>query len=340
MESATHFPARTSSVTVVIVNWNGGALLQQCLRHLLRQSVRPARILLMDNASDDGSSARAERLPGITVRRLGANLGFAAANNRALAECDTEFVALLNPDALPAPDWLACLLDAASRHPEVVAFGSRQVAFGRPAVLDGIGDVYHLSGLVWRHGHGRAERPADRLPRDIFSPCAGAALYRREAVLQVGGFDEDYFCYVEDVDLGFRLRLAGLTSKYVPEALVYHLGAGTSGGRHSDFTVYHGHRNLVWTFVKNMPGALFWALLPIHLALNAVSLVWFALRGQGTVVLRAKRDALRGIPRMWRKRRLIQAGRRASLGDIWRVLDHGLNPAVRQRAVEPAGGVP
>jgi GT2 family glycosyltransferase len=332
-------PHQASSVTVVIVNWNGGALLGQCLQHLSQQSVPPTRILLMDNGSTDGSAELAQRIDGVTVRRLGANLGFAAANNRALAECDTEFVALLNPDALPSTEWLAGLLAAARRHPEVAAFGSRQVAYGMPGVLDGVGDVYHFSGLVWRRGHGRAERSADRLPREIFSPCAGAALYRREAVLKVGGFDEDYFCYVEDIDLGFRLRLAGLASKYVPDALVYHVGAASSGGKHSDFAVYHGHRNLVWTFVKDMPGPMFWALLPAHVALNLLSVGWFAMRGQGRVVLRAKWDALRGIPRMWRKRRLIQAGRRATLSDIWRVLDRRLNPSNRQADVQPAGGV-
>lgn len=321
-------------VTVVVVNWNGGALLQQCLARLVRQTVRPARILLMDNGSTDGSVETAERLGGVTVRRLGANLGFAAANNRALAECNTEFVALLNPDALPAPDWLERLVVAARARPGIAAFGSHQLAYGRPGIVDGVGDVYHVSGLVWRGGHGCAEGQAQP-PREIFSPCAGAALYRRAALADIGGFDEDYFCYVEDVDLGFRLRLAGLACEYVPEAVVHHVGAASSGGHHSDFAVYHGHRNLVWTFVKNMPGALFWLCLPAHLALNLASLAWFAWRGQGRVILRAKRDALGALPRMWRKRSIIQAGRRAGLADIWRVLDRRWNPAHRLR---PAGG--
>jgi GT2 family glycosyltransferase len=91
---------------------------------------------------------------------------------------------------------------------------------------------------------------------EIFSPCAAAALYRRSALLEVGGFDEDFFCYVEDVDLGFRLRLAGYRCLYVPLSVAHHIGSGTTGGKNSDFSVYHGHRNLVWAFVKNMPGVL------------------------------------------------------------------------------------
>ena len=136
----------------------------------------------------------------------------------------------------------------------------------------------------------------------------------------VGGFDEDFFCYLEDVDLGFRLRLAGHRCMLVPDAVAHHIGSATTGGQHSDFAIYHGHRNLVWTFIKNMPGALFWLFLPWHLVMNLASIVWFSLGGHGRVILRAKLDALKGIPKMWRKRREVRR-RRASLGDIWRVID-------------------
>jgi len=126
---------------------------------------------------------------------------------------------------------------------------------------------------------------------------------------------------VEDVDLGFRLRLVGYRCLYVPQSVVYHVGSGTTGGQHSDFAMYHGHRNLVWTFVKNMPGILFWMLLPLHVSLNLASIIWFALRGRGGVIWRAKRDALLGLPKMWRKRQYIQKTRVASIGEVWRQLD-------------------
>lgn len=319
-----------SSVTVIIVNWNAGDLLAQCLRDLLRQSIRPARILVMDNGSSDASAEQAALLPCVTVRLLGHNYGFAAGNNRAFSECDTRYVALLNPDAFPEPDWLEKLVTAADTHSEVAAFGSRQMVHGAENIVDGLGDVYHVSGLVWRDGHGRVLLDSDAVPHEIFSPCAGAALYRTDALVNVGGFDEDYFCYVEDVDLGFRLRLAGYGAMYVPDAVVHHVGSATTGGQHSDFAVYHGHRNLVWTFVKNMPGVLFWLLLPLHVALNLVSVLWFSLRGQGAVILRAKRDAMLGLPKMWRKRQQIQKARVASIRDIWRVLDKRLLPIGRK----------
>ncbi|MCP4090345.1 MAG: glycosyltransferase family 2 protein, partial [Gammaproteobacteria bacterium] len=247
--------------------------------------------------------------------------GFAAANNFALAECNTEFVALLNPDAFPEPDWLERLVVAANLNPETVAFSSRQMEYESQYFLDGVGDAYHLSGLVWRRGHDCLLSDGFLQEREIFSPCAAAALYRREAFIDAGGFDDDFFCYVEDVDLGFRLRLAGYIAMYVPDAVVHHVGSATTGGQDSDFALYHGHRNLVWTFVKDMPGILFWLLLPLHLALNIVSIIWFALRGRGRVILRAKRDALLGLPKMWHKRKHIQKNRVASIGEIWKQLD-------------------
>lgn len=317
-------------VTVIIVNWNGGHLLAQCLSDLLRQSIQPARILVVDNGSIDGSAERAAQLPGVTVCLLGQNFGFAGGNNRAFSECDTEYVALVNPDAFPEPDWLEKLVVAAEAYPEIAAFGSRQMMHGANNILDGLGDLYHVSGLVWRDGHGRPWHDSNVMPGEIFSPCAGAALYRRDALVNIGGFDVDFFCYAEDVDLGFRLRLAGYRSRYVPDAVVHHVGSGTTGGQHSDFAVYHGHRNLVWMFVKDMPGLLFWLFLPLHVMLNLASILWFTFRGQGGVILRAKRDAMLGLPRMWRKRQQIQRTRVASIGEIWRILDKRLLPIRRK----------
>jgi GT2 family glycosyltransferase len=314
------------TVTVIIVNWNGGALLQECLFRLTKQSFQPNQIFVIDNASTDGSDKQAEQIANITLRKLNRNTGFAFANNRALEECNTDYVALLNPDAFAEADWLEQLIISAQAHPDVIAFGSRQLVHGKSDILDGIGDIYHMSGLVWRNGSGRSQSIADLVTREIFSPCAGAVLYSREALQKVGGFDEDFFCYVEDVDLGFRLRLAGYKSIYVPEAIVYHVGSASTGGRHSDFSIYHGHRNLVWTFIKNMPGILLWTLMPLHILLNIVSILYFLFIGKGKVILAAKLDAIKGLSSMWRKRRQIQDNRKASARDIWNVLDKRITP--------------
>lgn len=318
-------------VAVVIVNWNSGPLLARCLQHIEKQTYSPARIFVVDNDSSDNSAASAEAFEGVTVVRLVSNRGFAGGNNAALALCDTEFVALLNPDAFPEPDWLQALVEAACLHPEAAAFGSRQLREENSIVLDGIGDSYLISGQVLRQRYGKRQQTDDLVAQEIFSPCAAAALYRRKALQDNGGLDEDFFCYVEDVDLGFRLRLSGHKALYAPKAVVYHEGSVTTGGQHNDFAVYHGHRNLVWAYVKNMPGWLFWACLPLHLAMNLVAVMIYIWRGKARVILRAKRDALLGLKKMWRKRQKIQRKRVVSVADIWRVLDKRVIHVSRSR---------
>lgn len=312
-----------SDVTVIIVSWNSEALLAQCLESLLAQTVKPTTILLIDNASADSSPAIGESFPQVTVHRMQSNLGFAAANNYGIDQCSTKYVALLNPDAFPEPGWLEALLKAAESYPEVAAFGSRQICAENPEILDGVGDVYHISGLAWRKGYGATQAKHYLQQSEIFAPCAAAALYRREALILIGKFDEDYFCYMEDVDLGFRLRLAGYSALYIPEAVVKHVGSAFTGVR-SAFSVYHGHRNMVWTFVKNVPGILLSILIPFHLLLNMLMIVTLAFRGQGSVVLAAKKDACYGMRKMWRKRSEIQRTKVASAFAIFKAMDKSI----------------
>lgn len=310
-------------VAVVIVNWNGATFLERCLHALERQTVTPHEIILLDNASSDASIEIVERFASVRLILSARNTGFARGNNLAILSADvaSEWIALLNPDAFADPVWLESLLLATERRPEFSAFGSKLINARDPAVLDGTGDAYHPSGRVWRNGHGVAVADVEDRECEIFSACAAACLYRRDAIDALGGFDEDYFCYVEDVDLGFRLQLAGHRCWYVPQSVVLHLGSATTGGQDSDFAVYHGHRNLVWTFIKNMPGALFWLMLPLHLVLNVASMLLFSVRGRGALIMRAKYHALLGVPAMWRKRQHIQRNRVASLAQIWGLLD-------------------
>jgi GT2 family glycosyltransferase len=330
-------------VTVIIVNFNGGEHLLRCLACLADQETPAERIVLIDNCSTDGSAAAAREWvarDGRLTARLeqidsAVNTGFAAANNRAVEACTTEFVALLNPDAFPDRGWLTALLAAARQHPEAASFGSWQRLDGRPGLLDGVGDVYHISGVAWRDGHEKPHGDCYEPDGEIFSACAAAALYRRQTFLDVGGFDEDFFCYFEDVDLGFRLRLAGHAARAVAAAGVSHMGFASAGGRRSTFAVYHGHRNLVWCFAKNMPFPLVLLLLPGHIALLFYDLVLFMLRGCGAAVVTAKWHALVGLPKFLGKRRAVQAIRRATCLEIWRIMDHRCWPKRRRtRATE------
>lgn len=319
-------------VTVIVVV-HGGRHVVRCLECLAAQSLAPRRILLLDNASPDAAADACEqaiaadaRLHGRTeLRRLGTNLGFAAASNLGIAAADTPLVALLNPDAFAEPEWLERLVAAAAAHPEAAAFGSRQMLAGQPGVLDGIGDRYHLGGVAWRGGHGRGLRDDDLVGREIFSACAAAALYRRDAVLAAGGFDEDFFCYMEDVDLGFRLRLLGHAARLVPDAVVHHVGSASSAGDGGATAAYFGHRNRVWTHVANMPGPLLAASLPLHFFLTILGGIVLASRGHGAAFARGTAAAIAGLPRAWRKRRRVQASRVASTAAVWRLLDTGFS---------------
>jgi GT2 family glycosyltransferase len=313
-----------AEVLVVIVNYNGGELLVRSVEAMKRQTFAGYRLVVVDNASTDDSIERLRQTrPEVEVLAAGANLGFAAANNLAVRSAGgTRWIALLNPDAFPQPDWLQRLVEAARRFPGFDAFASRTMDASNPELIDGAGDAYHLCGRYWRRGY-RCLSAAQHLERkEIFSASGAAALYSRAAWDEAGGLDEDFFCYGEDVDLGFRFQLSGRRCLYVPEAVALHHGSAVTGWR-SDFSTYHGQRNLVWVYTKNMPSVLFWLLLPCHVALNAGAFFVCVLRGQGRVAFKAKLDALRGLPLVWRKRSAIQRSRRASMGQIWRLLERG-----------------
>lgn len=340
-EARDEQPQGVAAVAVIVVNWNSGLHLRECLTALGRQRVRPARVIVIDNASSDGSFEGVERwLPGAELIRLARNVGFAAANNQAAwMAVNCEWIALLNPDAFPEPDWLEALLRAARESPDYRFFASCLVSAQLPDRLDGTGDVYAAAGPAWRRDHGRRKAGVQRPAGEVFSPCAAAALYARDAFLEARGFDENFFCYFEDVELAFRLRLSGHRCLYVPDAVARHVGSA-SAGRGSAFALYHGHRNLVWNYFKNMPLALLILYLPLHLLWNAAAVVWFSLTGRASAILRAKRDALLGLPRVLRQRRTIQARRVIGVRQLRRAMQGAFGAPLLEVARRAGFGQP
>lgn len=175
-------------VTVIVVNWNGERFLERCLTALLAQTATPHEIILVDNASTDGSLEIARRFPSVRLLAQDSNTGFARGNNLAInaAAAGSVWIALLNPDAFPEPRWLEECLLSAQRNPQFDIFGSKLLNAADPTVLDGTGDAYHVSGLVWRTAHGIPASVLGEYECEVFSPCAAAALYRRSALLEVG----------------------------------------------------------------------------------------------------------------------------------------------------------
>jgi N-acetylglucosaminyl-diphospho-decaprenol L-rhamnosyltransferase len=260
------------------------------------------------------------------------NLGFAAGNNRAVeaalaAAPGVELLVFLNPDAFPEPEWLDALLAASARLPHALAFGSTQLDAQDPARLDGLGDVLHATGLAYRAGFG-ARRPAPALGRadvESFAACGAAMAVRPAAFTAAGGFDERFFCYFEDVDLCFRLRLMGGVVAQLARARVAHVGGGSQAGpgRSSAFADFHGARNRLWCFVKNMPPGLFWPLALAHIGATLTVAGVHVAQGRGLASLRGIAAGLAGLGPVWRARRAIQAKRRAAHGRIARALAWG-----------------
>ncbi len=315
--------ASQTTVGVVIVNYNGGDRLEACLNALKQQTRKPDRTIVVDNNSSDFAADNFQKkFPDVEIVVLDTNIGFAAANNRAVnLLTSVEWVVLLNPDAYAKPDWLEKYLEGAYGHPECSSFACRMLSMDGMS-LDGTGDVYHVSGASWRRDYGN---PADRRKQstEVFSPSGAAALFKRDIYLAAGGLNEDFFCYMEDVDLGFRIQLLGHRCFYISDAVVTHEGSALVG-RHSDFQVYYGHRNLVWVYVMNMPSPWMWIYLPQHLLYNVASILLYIYRGQTAVILRAKYDAIKGLARAWQRRQQTQAERRVSTKQLRNRLSRGL----------------
>jgi GT2 family glycosyltransferase len=305
---------------VLIVNFNGGAFVQGALDSLKAQTHRKFEVILLDNASGDGSVDHLDTsgLPAFRLMREGENHGFARGNNLAAAQASGTWLALLNPDAAARPDWLEQVLAGTRRHPGVTSFASTQLWMHDESKLDGAGDNYLVFGIPWRGGY---RRPASEVPAEgrCFSPCGASAVYHLETFLEAGGFDERLFCFCEDVDLGFRLRLKGETCVFLPGAVVAHAGGGLSE-KVSGFAVRHGTRNRLWVYLKCMPLPLLLVTLPGHLALTALILLRGLMTGRFPDAAAGLMEAVRGVAPVWADRRVVQASRSAPLSALLRAM--------------------
>ncbi len=246
-------------ISVVIPNWDGEKLLRSCLPALAAQTCRDFETIVVDNGSTDGSLAYLKASqPQAQVICNQENRGFAAAANQGLHAARGRFVAFLNNDAMPDADWLEKLAASLSQDNRLFAVGAALVEAARPEVLEDAGDGYTVFGFAFRRGQGR---PAARYRSDaeVFSVCAGAALYRKDLLLEMGGFADTFFAYLEDVDAGWRARRTGYRSRFCAAARVRHLGSASSGSKYNRFKVFLTSRNNVWLLRRNLPA---WLLLP------------------------------------------------------------------------------
>ena len=325
-------------VSVIIPSWNGRKFLQGCLEALQAQTFRDFRVLLIDNGSEDDTvSFVRKNFPQAEVIALAQNAGFAKPNNlgilRAFRDRQVQYVVTLNNDTKPEPDYLAELVACAERHPEAGSVQPKVINFYEQDVIDSTGILIAREMSAVNRGYKEADVGQFEEEAEIFGPSASAALYTRRAMERVAFpdsgcgpefFDNNYFAYYEDVDLAWRLRLAGFTSIYAPRARVHHVHSAT-GKSFSSFKSFHIHRNHYYNILKNLPMPyLAFALgaMPVRYLLLVTSL----LRRRGPaaklaqnlqqgreslvrIVLRSWREVLVNLPLLWTRRRFIQ-GRR------------------------------
>lgn len=285
----------TPIFSVIIVNYNAGEYLQRALDSLKAQTFRDFEVILVDNDSQDAPVGDLDTagLPDFSMMAETENHGFARGNNLAAQRAKGEWLALLNPDAEAAPDWLETLRAAQARHPDVKVFASSQIATENESILDGAGDAYLAFGFPWRGGFGlsRSLMPEEGL---CFAPCGASAVFRRDLFMDLHGFDERFFCYCEDVDIGYRAQLAGEPCVFVPSAQIKHAGSAISG-RHSDFSMYHGTRNRLWVYAKCTPALLLLPTLPVHIAITVYLLARSRKIGKTGIIWRALKDGVKGV---------------------------------------------
>lgn len=281
-------------ISVIIPNHNGGPLLAECLDSLAAQTRLLDQVVVVDNGSRDGSAAMARAHPvSPRVIELGENQGFAAAVNAGIEVSDTEAVALLNNDAVADPRWVEAGLEAMQEYPRASLFASLILDYNDRDLVDSAGDIYPPDGRPLPRGRGRSASGFQQVV-EVMSPCAGAAFYRRDLFRKVGVFEESFFAYLEDVDLGLRARARGHVCLFIPAARVYHRGAATDLGDRpgkkpvdSSERVLMIARNRIRVMARNWPAkALARRAVRIKAGLLRSAAYHLAVSGQGLAFVR------------------------------------------------------
>lgn len=239
-------------VTIIIPNYNGKSLLENCFRTLEHQSYKDFKVLVVDNGSTDGSTDIKSDVLDVEWIALNENLGFCGAVNLAVQKTGTPYVILLNNDTETDKYFVEWLLRGIKKSDHIFSCGAQMIDYKNHEILDNAGDLYTAMGWAVARGKGRPCKHYETSKR-VFSCCAGAAIYRMDIMRKIGGLDEKHFAYLEDVDLGYRARIAGFENWYIPEAKVYHVGSATTGTRYNKKKVFLAARNTIFVIYKNMP---------------------------------------------------------------------------------------
>ncbi|MFO7634568.1 MAG: glycosyltransferase family 2 protein [Caldilinea sp.] len=295
-------PSFVPTVAVIVVNWNGMLFLPACLLALSRQAYPSAEIVVVDNGSTDGSIAYLEQChPHVRIIPNTQNIGFAAACNQGIRATAAEYVVLLNNDTVVHPQWLAAMV-AAMDDPAVGMCACRMLSMHDANVIDSTGIAVDRLGYAWGIGGGAQDEPDNYPgPHQLLGPSGGAGLYRRQMLDDIGLFDEDFFAYLEDVDIAWRAQWAGWQCRFAADAIVFHVHSATvTQVPHLKSRLLA--RNRIWMIAKNYPTRCLLAYLPLLMLSEIGALVYLARRGRFRSSLRGRLEAIRRIPAMLNKR--------------------------------------
>jgi GT2 family glycosyltransferase len=294
-------------VSVVVTNWNGLPHLAACLPRLVAQTYSPFEMLVVDNGSTDGSQGwLAEHFGQVRLIANPENVGFAAANNQGIRAARGAYIALLNNDTLPEPNWLAALVAALEQHPRLGMAASKMVYIDRPEMINSTGVCLDRCGITWDRATGQLDDAADQQTVEVFGASAGAGLYRRELFDEVGLLDDEFSFYLEDVDLAWRAQWHGWKGVYVPAAKVYHAHSA-SMHEGSPRKTYHLARNKIWLLAKNYPQPYLALFLPLIVFYEILSLGFSAIRGVGGSAARGRLAGIAALPKVLRQRRALRS---------------------------------
>jgi len=319
-------------LSVIIPNWNGKRFLQECLDSLMDQTYSHFEIILVDNGSTDGSVEFVRERYGefVQIIRNEINLGFAGGNNVGIRAARGEYIVLLNNDTWASPGWLEELVKAIDLNPWIGMWGSKIYSYYKRNQIEAVGELIYWDGLSRAKGQFEQDRGQYEVMEEIFFPPGCGAMYRKKVFDEIGLFDEDFFAYADDAEIGIRARWAGWKCLYVPGAILYHKNSGT-GGQHSPFKAFYVERNRFWIVIKYFP-------LPLLLFTPFFTIWRFAFQAYGAlshrgaagkftrmhspwhligILFKAYGSGFRGLPKMWKKRRGLSRLRKVSFGEIF-----------------------
>lgn len=271
----------TMQVSVVIPNYNGIEYIETCLDSMATQTMEEMEVLVIDNGSTDRSDEIVqEKYPWVKLIQMGKNTGFCGAVNTGIQQSTAPFVLLLNNDTQAEETFVEKLYEAIRSDEKLFSCSAKMICLHERDKLDDAGDYYCALGWAFARGKGKSIERYNKA-EDIFFSCAGAAIYRRSILDEIGLFDENHFAYLEDADIGYRARIHGYRNRYIPESVVYHVGSGSSGSIYNLFKTRFSSRNSIYLIYKNMPLLQIVLNLPLFIPGFLVKTLFFAIKGYG-----------------------------------------------------------